>query len=100
MRRVGSPEPSSKKAQSVAAFTQFIGQVPKDDIIVYTDGSKLDNGNAGAGFVISQSGILHKEAYSVGSSAEIFDAEAIAALLNARAGLLRPTNRVAKDLPG
>jgi hypothetical protein len=96
--RIGAFNPSVTKEQCAAAFTSFINLVPKNDIIVYTDGSKLDNGNAGAGFAISQFGVTHMEPYPLGPSAEIFDAEAIAALLGARAALLRPSNQLAKDL--
>lgn len=98
MKRIGAPEPSSTKEQRASAFTTFINRIPESDIIVYTDGSKLLNTNAGAGFAITQLRVSRKEFYPLGPSAEIFDAEAIAALLGARAALLLPYNRFAKDL--
>jgi hypothetical protein len=97
-KRIGAYNPSLTKEQCAAAFTSFINLIPNNDIIVYTDGSKLDNGNAGAGFAISQFGVIHREPYSLGPSAEIFDAEAIAALLGARAAFLHPSNQLAKDV--
>jgi ribonuclease HI len=97
-KRVGAPDPTLTKEQRASVFAHFIEQIPTNDIIVYTDGSKLQNGNAGAGYAISQFGVTHKESYPLGPSAEIFDAEAIAALLGARAALLHPLNRLAKDV--
>lgn len=96
--RIGAPDAALTKEQRASAFTHFIRQIPTNDIIVYTDGSKLQNGNAGAGYAISQFGVTHKESYPLGPSAEIFDAEAIAALLGVRAALLHPLNRLAKDV--
>jgi ribonuclease HI len=97
-KRVGAPDPSLSKERNASTFIDFIASVPENQIVVYTDGSKLENGNAGAGYAISQFGHTHKESYPLGPSAEIFDAEAIAALLGARAALIHPTNRLAKDL--
>ena len=98
MKRIGGPDPSLTKEQRASAFTNFIRQIPISVIIVYTDRSKLPNGNTGAGYAISQFGVTNKESYPLSPSAEIFDVEAIAALLGARAALLSPLNRLAKDV--
>jgi ribonuclease HI len=96
-KRIGAPDPTHTKEQRAAAFSHFIHHVPANDIVVYTDGSKLQNGNAGAGYALVLSEATVKEAFALGPSAEIFDAEAIAALLGAQAALRHSSNGLAKN---
>lgn len=97
-KRIGAPDAASSKEERALAFTQFINLIPENDVIVYSDGSKLQDGQAGAGFAITQFRTTRRESHPLGDSAEVFDAEATAALLGAKAALLLPFNRLAKDL--
>ncbi|KAI0998731.1 hypothetical protein K3495_g9465 [Podosphaera aphanis] len=77
--RVGAPTVSNERR--VDSFQTFLQNIPKSDILVYTDGSKQLNGNAGIGYVIYQLGLkVCSGAVPLGNSKEIFDAEAFAAL--------------------
>ncbi|KAI0993970.1 hypothetical protein K3495_g14214 [Podosphaera aphanis] len=77
--RVSAPTVSNERR--VESFQTFLQNIPKSDILVYTDGSKLSNGNAGSGYVIYQLGLkVCSSAVPLGISKEIFDAEAYAAL--------------------
>lgn len=84
MKRIGAPDYTLTKQKYTSAVTYFIRHIPATDIIVYTDGSKLQNGNTRAGYAILQLGATNKVSYHLGPGAEIFDAEAIAALLGAK----------------
>ena len=84
MKWIGAPDYTLTKEKYTSAATYFIRHIPATDIIVYTDGSKLQNGNTGAGYAILQLRATNKVSYHLGPSAEIFDAEAIAALLGAK----------------
>jgi hypothetical protein len=59
-KRIVAPDSSPTKVQCASAFTYFINIITETDILVYTDGSKLQNGNAGAGYAISQSLLLSR----------------------------------------
>ncbi|KAI0994497.1 hypothetical protein K3495_g13685 [Podosphaera aphanis] len=77
--RVGAPTVSNERR--VDSFQTFLQNIPKSGILVYTDGSKLSNGNAGSGYVIYQLDLkVCSGAVPLGISKEIFDAEAYAAL--------------------
>ncbi|KAI0999845.1 hypothetical protein K3495_g8352 [Podosphaera aphanis] len=77
--RVGAPTVSDKRR--VDSSQTFLQNIPKNDILVYTDGSKLPNVNAGSGYVIYQLGIkVCSGVIPLGNIQEIFDAEAFAAL--------------------
>ncbi|KAI0994958.1 hypothetical protein K3495_g13223 [Podosphaera aphanis] len=59
------------------SFLSFLQTIPTQDIIVYSDGSKQQNGAAGAGFVAYQGGIqVLQQSIALGIEAEVFDAEA------------------------
>ena len=61
-------------------------------LMVYSDGSKLQNKATGAGFIIYQANtIALQRSFSFGKESEIYDAEA-------KAALEMPTNRLASDL--
>ena len=66
---------------------------------VFTDGSKLPNRMAGAGFVLYQSGkeYLHSS-FSLGPNKEVFDAEAEAALAGLKAAIQFHSARFATNL--
>ena len=75
--------------------------VPQGDILVYSDGSKSEatDGSTGAGSVTYQYGLqVDRKAYSLGKHAEVFDAEASAALSGACTALSLLSARFATDL--
>ncbi|KAI1003965.1 hypothetical protein K3495_g4240 [Podosphaera aphanis] len=77
----------------------FPSTIPRSDIQLYSDGSKLPNGNAGRGFVAFQIGIqVCAGAYPLGKHKETFDAEAFAVLQGIHAAAALPTARFSKDL--
>jgi len=99
-KRISGPEGRSK-AQAAKDFTDFLLTVPSSDIQVYSDGSKSEatDGAAGAGSVTYQLGTqVDRKSYSLGRHAEVFDAEASAALTGAKAALSLPSARFATDL--
>lgn len=96
--RVGAPLGVSKE-EAAEKFAEFIRGLPSGDLIVFSDGSKLDTGLTGAGYAIYQGGIqIAKHSISLGKHKEVFDAEAIAALAGLEAALKLPTTRFATNL--
>jgi ribonuclease HI len=78
--------PTQTKRQAARVFQEFYSSLPETDIKVFTDGSKLANGMAGAGFAIYQSGRQFlQSSIPLGPNKEVFDAEAEAALAGAKA---------------
>jgi ribonuclease HI len=66
---------------------------------VFTNGSKLPNGIAGAGFALYQTGRLCLQlSFSFGPNKEVFDAEAEAALAGIKAATQSCTARFVTDL--
>ena len=89
------PTPESE----ASIFYNFLNTLPKNDILIYSDGSKLPNGNAGAGFVIFQLGRqICTGASPLGKLCEANDAEAHAALLGIKSAIALPSTRFSKDL--
>ena len=89
------------KVQAAKDFKEFLLMVLGSDIQVFLDGSKSKamDGLAGARSVTYQFGLqLDRTAYSLGQHAEVFDAEASAALTGAKAALSLPSARFATDL--
>jgi len=100
MQRIAGPM-GRTKAQAAKDFLDFLPSIPGSDIQVYSDGSKSEatDGLAGAGSVTYQFGIrIDRKSYSLGRHAEVFDAEASAALTGARTALTLPSARLATDL--
>jgi ribonuclease HI len=82
-------------------FIAFLATLPPKDIQVFSDGSKSEarDGSAGGGSVTYQYGIrTNRQAFSLGCNAEVYDAEAAAALAGAKAALASPTAKLATDL--
>ena len=69
-----------------AAFAKWINERPALDLIVYSDGSKNDDGNAGAGFCVyrGQQELVRGQV-PLGQTAEVYDAEIEGALAGIRA---------------
>jgi ribonuclease HI len=100
MQRISGPI-GRTKAQAAKDFMDFLPSIPGSDIQVYSDGSKSEatDGLTGAGSVTYQFGIrIDRKSYSLGRHAEVFDAEASAALTGARTALTLPSARLATDL--
>src|SRR5438045_188258 len=82
-------------------FIEFLTTIPPNDIQVFSDGSKSEatDGTTGGGSVTFQHGHkIDRKAFSLGHNAEVFDAEASAALCGAKAALLAPTAKYATDM--
>jgi ribonuclease HI len=96
--RIKAPSGRSKE-QAAADFQSFYSSLPSNDMKVFTDGSKLPDGMAGAGFALYQTGRLcHQSSFSLGPNKEVFDAEAEAALAGIKAAIQSYTARFATDL--
>jgi ribonuclease HI len=96
-RRIRAP--TQTKKQAAASFQDFYASLPGTDIKVFTDGSKLANGIAGAGFALYQSGRQFlQSSLSLGPNKEVFDAEAEAALAGIKAALKLHTACFATNL--
>ncbi|KAI1002799.1 hypothetical protein K3495_g5405 [Podosphaera aphanis] len=92
--RIGGPtSPIETRAQR---FNNYLSSLPRNDIQIYSDGSKLCDGNSGGGYVIFQYGIrLCSEAFPLGKFRDSYDAEAHAALRGIRAAISLPSARFA-----
>lgn len=80
-------------------FSTFLGTINQSDILVYSDGSKLTNGNTGWGYVIFQIGRrVCSGSGPLGNTIEVQDAEVHATLHGIRAALSLPSARFANNL--
>jgi ribonuclease HI/exonuclease III len=96
--RIGAPMGRTKK-QAAADYLEFYRTIPPNDIQVYSDGSKLDNNQAGGGYTVSQAGKqLLRASFPFGTGKEVYDAEAEAALAGAKAALMCHTACSATNL--
>lgn len=96
--RIGGPNGTSKDLAK-QNFLSFLQSIPSQDIILYSDGSKQQNGSTGAGFVAYQGGIqVLRQSIALGEGAEVFDAEARGALEGAKAVLRLSTTKFATNL--
>jgi ribonuclease HI len=97
LQRVGAS--TLTKKQAAASFSNIYASLPGTDIKVFTDGSKLANSMAGAGFALYQSGKQFlRLSFPLGPNKEVFDAEAEAALAGIKAALEIYTARFATNL--
>ncbi|KAF7139722.1 hypothetical protein CNMCM5793_007559 [Aspergillus hiratsukae] len=96
--RIGAPMGRSKE-QAADDFTEFYHSLPGTDIKVFSDGSKLSNGQTGGGFAVFQAGHQFlRSSFSLGPNKEVFDAEAEAALAGMKAAMSLETARFATNL--
>jgi ribonuclease HI len=98
--RISGPLGRSKE-QAAKDFTDFLTTIPRGDLQVFSDGSKSEalDGAAGGGSVTYQYELqVDRKVFSLGRNAEVFDAEATAALRGAEAALTLPSARFATDL--
>jgi ribonuclease HI len=96
--RIGAPMGRSKE-QAADDFAEFYHSLPGTDIKVFSDGSKLSNGQTGGGFAVFQAGhqFLHSS-FPLGPNKDVFDAEAEAALAGLKAAISLETARFATNL--
>ncbi|KAI1004868.1 hypothetical protein K3495_g3348 [Podosphaera aphanis] len=95
--RIGGPNGTSKEVAK-QKFLVF-QSIPSQDIVLYSDGSKQQNGAAGAEFVAYQVSLqILSHSIPLGVGVEIFDAEARGALEGAKAAIGSPTTKLATNL--
>lgn len=83
----------------VQKFKEYLDNIPRSDILVYSDGSKLEDGRTGAGFVIFQFGLQVREgAFPFGKHKEVEDAEVYAALKGILAAISLPSARFSNNI--
>jgi hypothetical protein len=89
------------KEKAAKDFCDFLQTLPGSDLQVFSDGSKNEatDGMAGCGSVTYQFNLqIDRKAFSLGRNAEVFDAEASAALAGAKEALSTPSAKFATDL--
>jgi ribonuclease HI len=99
-RRVYGPQGRTKE-EAARDFLAFLPTIPPKDIQVFSDGSKNEStdGSTGGGFITYQYGLkIDRKAFSLGCHAEVFDAEASAALEGAKGALKAPSAKLAIDM--
>ena len=83
---------------SFSRFRDFLSTLPGREIQIYSDGSKLSDGNSGSGYVIFQFGIrVCSEVFPLGKFKDPYDAEAHADIQGIRAAIKLPSARFAND---
>ena len=100
IKRISGPQGRTKET-AAKDFLAFLPTIPAGDIQVFSNGlkSKATDGSTGGGFIAYQYGIqIDRKAFSLGLHAEVFDAEALAALNGARAALASPAAKLATDI--
>ncbi|KAF7174224.1 hypothetical protein CNMCM6106_008361 [Aspergillus hiratsukae] len=98
LARVGAPEGLTKE-QAADNFRTLLQSIPENDIVIYSDGSKQDNGQTGAGFVGFIAGCqVLRGSFPLGPNKEVFDAEAIAALLGLKAAIKHLGSHAASNI--
>lgn len=87
------------RTNTLEKFKYFLETIPKNDIVLFTDGSKSNSGCVGFGFVIFQMGRqVCKGSRQLGKLNEIYDAEVHAVLYGIKTVIDLPTARFANDL--
>ncbi|KAL5596400.1 uncharacterized protein BROUX77_007084 [Berkeleyomyces rouxiae] len=89
----------TKKTKEGYDFSPIRKAAATRDILVYSDGSKLDDGRTGWGFVIFQAGhLLGSGRGSLGTNHEVYDAEIAGALFGLRMALRTPCTYLADKI--
>ena len=98
LKRVGAPSGLTRE-EAADNFRRFLQSIPNNDIIIYSDGSKLENGQTGGGYVGFQAGSQFlRGSIALGHNKEVFDAEAEAALAGLKAAMTHSTAQHAPSL--
>ncbi|KAL5614700.1 uncharacterized protein BROUX77_000537 [Berkeleyomyces rouxiae] len=89
----------TKKTKEGYDFSPLRKAADTRDILVYSDGSKLEDGRTGWGFVIFQGGhLLGSGRGSLGTNHEVYDAEIAGALFGLRMALQTPCTYLADNI--
>lgn len=92
-------EETKQPNSSTELNRSYLNSLPKNDIIVYTDGSKTTDGRVGTGFVVFQMNrLVFSGARRLGTNNEVQDAEVSAVLHGIKAALALSTIRYANDM--
>ncbi|EED14696.1 conserved hypothetical protein [Talaromyces stipitatus ATCC 10500] len=98
LRRVGAPSGRTRE-EAADNFQILLQSIPNNDIIIYSDGSKLENGQTGGGYVGFQAGSQFlRGSIPLGHNKEVFDAEAEAALAGLKAAMTHSTAQCSPNL--
>lgn len=98
MKRIHSPNGRTKQ-EAATEFNDFYDLLPREDIVIFSDGSKLANGNTGGGFVGYQDNHKFCEgSLPLGRMKEVYDSEAIAAFEGLKAAISSIESRIATDI--
>ncbi|KFZ19203.1 hypothetical protein V501_00772 [Pseudogymnoascus sp. VKM F-4519 (FW-2642)] len=92
-------KPTLTREDAAVLSRHHLDSIPFNEIIVYSDGSKLESGSAGGGYVAFQGGHKIAEAsIPFGDRVEVFDAEARAAVAGIRDAISRGDPNRASDI--
>ncbi|KAI0993744.1 hypothetical protein K3495_g14440 [Podosphaera aphanis] len=83
----------------IQKFKESLFNIPSSVILVYSDGSNLEDKRSGAGYVIFQFGLqVREEALPLAKQKEVEDAEVLAALKGIHAAISLPSARFSNDI--
>ncbi|PWI64383.1 hypothetical protein PCL_10521 [Purpureocillium lilacinum] len=88
-----TPLQTASKDESAEDFRVWLRSIPRETLIVYSDGSLSTEKTAGYGYVIHRNGLTLTTGNGRLGPAEVFDAEAKGALEGLRAALNLPNQR-------
>ena len=88
-----TPLQTAPKDESAKDFLEWLRSIPRETLIVYSDGSLSTEKAAGYGYVIHRNGLTLTSSSGRLGPAEVFDAEAKGALEGLRAALNLPNPR-------
>ena len=92
-------EPTLTREDAAVLSRHHLDSIPFNEFIVYSDGSKLESGSAGGGYVAFQGGRKIAEAsIPFGDRVEVFDAEARAAVAGIKDAISRGVPHRASDI--
>ncbi|KAF4471945.1 reverse transcriptase [Fusarium albosuccineum] len=82
------------KETAAASFLDWQSQLPRRDLVVFSDGSMQDDGSVGFGYAIYRDGKKIRAGYEGLKSAEVYDAEVMGALAGLKRALITTTHPV------
>ncbi|APA09338.1 hypothetical protein sscle_05g041080 [Sclerotinia sclerotiorum 1980 UF-70] len=96
--RIHGPKNRTKSTTAVD-FNNFYNLLPRDDIVIFSDGSKQANGSTGYGFVEYQNNYkICEGSFALEKMKEVYNTKAIAALEGLRAAIVSIEARIATDI--
>lgn len=92
-------EMTKQPSSSTELIRSYLNNLPKNDIMVYTNGSKKTNGRVGTGFVVFQMNrLVCSGASRLGTNNEVKNAEVSAVLYGIKAALTLSMIRYASNI--